>query len=236
MQFVEQLPDDILEELSSFSDWFFSQDLSKVLMERPQGLTLEKATSTEYLIQRQNETCAQKQGFPEQSYGVDFLNMDCFDTDIFMGRINQLDGILKTYVGAQRAALKMYYPPEGFIDWHNNSNAFGYNILFTYSETGDGAFLYQHPITKEIVQMTDKKGWSAKVGCYDRADGQPLWHAAYTRCRRLNWAYVVPETLWYDLVEELGVDPKFLDGLFGAPPELLTAQREIFNRSILQSI
>lgn len=233
MKFVSSIPRELEVELYNFSDWFFNQDLNLVnLREKDKrNLTANEAVSIEYLHKIQSKDHI---GYPEASYGADFLEVEAVNVDKFRDQkgvlderrfenflrpIRELDATLKQFICSPRAAIKMFYPPEGFIAWHNNSNAYGYNILFTYSETGEGAFLYQHPITKEIVEMPDKKGWSAKVGCYDVAGGSPLWHAAYTRCHRLNWGYVIPENVWSDLMnEDFGVDISFIDDLFGTTP------------------
>lgn len=230
MEFVRNIPTEIEKELYAFSDWFFNYDLSVIKLEKPR-LTYQDATSAQYLQDMQSK---EHKGYPEESYGADFLDIGVVDVKRFrdssgslhgeefnhiMDHIHHLDVALKNFVCSPKAALKMYYPPDGYIGWHHNANAHGYNILFTYSETGEGAFLYQHPITKEIVEMKDKKGWSAKVGCYDVHGGSPLWHAAYTKCNRLNWAYVIPEHMWHDVAEEeFGVDVSFVEKLFGTKP------------------
>ena len=56
-------------------------------------------------------------------------------------------------------ALTQMYPPDGFISWHNNANACAYNLVFSWSETGDGCFRYVDGHTGEEVVMKDKKGW-----------------------------------------------------------------------------
>ena len=45
------------------------------------------------------------------------------------------------------------YPPGGYISWHNNANASAYNLVFTWSESGNGYFKYIDGETKkEIVE------------------------------------------------------------------------------------
>ena len=48
------------------------------------------------------------------------------------------------------------YPPGGYISWHNNANASAYNLIFTWSETGDGYFKYIDGETKEEIVIKDK--------------------------------------------------------------------------------
>jgi hypothetical protein len=66
--------------------------------------------------------------------------------------------------------------------------------------------------------MPDRKGWSCKVGYYDIVDGNPLWHAAWTGCNRLNWAYIIHPALWASLAEELEIDIDAITNIFGRDP------------------
>jgi len=63
-----------------------------------------------------------------------------------------------------------YYPPGGYMSWHDNFNAPGYNILFTWSEKGDGFFRWYDLKTGKIETMLDRPGWSAKIGYYGGDD------------------------------------------------------------------
>lgn len=141
-----------------------------------------------------------------------------FELDAYFGkyRFNQhekdmIDDILfkmTRELGAHRNALCAYYPPDGGITWHNNFNAPGYNILFTYSRTGEGCFKYYDTETEEVVVMPDVGGvWTAKAGYYGGFEEDPktwVWHMAETQCDRLTFAYVIPDkTLWEMMIEEI---------------------------------
>jgi hypothetical protein len=216
MIFASQLPNDLVDSLYGFSDWFFKQDLEHLVKLAPKKLDTQYAVSEQYL----NEMRQRKDniGYPEEAYGADFCDVQVYDTNHFYDRVKQLDNKLMQFVGSRNNALKLYYPPGGYIGWHNNANAPGYNILFTYSETGEGDFRYIHPQTKELVILPDRKGWSCKVGYYDVVDGQPLWHAAWTNCNRLNWAYIIHPLLWVDLAGELGIDVDAIANIIGKDP------------------
>ena len=41
-----------------------------------------------------------------------------------------------------------------------------YNLVFTWSETGDGQFQYMDTKTGETVVMKDRKGWQCKAGYF----------------------------------------------------------------------
>ena len=91
-------------------------------------------------------------------------------------------------------ALSAVYPANGYMSWHTNADAPGYNVLLTWSETGNGFFKYQDPITKEIVTMPDKPGWNCKVGyfgSYNETD-KIFWHCCGTAELRITVAWIFP--------------------------------------------
>lgn len=214
---VDNIPETIHGVLNDFSTWFFTQDRSTFDYGNPKGYTLtkEQATSVDYLQEQQRKQLC---GYPQQTWGVDMCDLTTFDLDVFYHELKKADCAVQQFLNARNCAIKMYYPAQGYIDWHTNSNAFGYNVLLTYSVTGDGAFLYQNPTTKEIVSIPDKQGWNMKVGVYDVAEGSPLWHAAYTNCERLTWGYILDELGWQNLVEECNIDTKPLAEMMGSLP------------------
>ncbi len=211
---VENIPDELLTVLNGFSKWFFEQDRSTFNI-RGKDFDAEYYCSTEYLDKRQRDGHS---GYPDGSRGIDFQMMKGFDLEVFYPKLQQVDTAIKNFICSRRCAIKMYYPADGFIDWHTNENAYGYNVLFTYSQTGEGAFLYQNPQTKEIVTIPDKKGWNMKVGLYDKQDGAPLWHAAWTKSERLTWGYILDELGWENLIEELETDTSPLETMYGTMP------------------
>lgn len=216
MIFANSLPEDVTKQLYKFSDWFFTQDLVNEVTLTEKKLDTQYAVSDEYLTLLKAKP--DNVGFPEEAYGADFKFVKAYNTNIFQDRVRELDKALMAFTGSGTSALKMFYPPGGYIGWHNNANAPGYNILFTYSETGEGDFRYIHPRTGELVILPDKKGWSCKIGYYDVVEGNPLWHAAWTGCNRLNWAYIIHPSLWIDMAEELGIDPHAIVDIVGKDP------------------
>jgi hypothetical protein len=91
-------------------------------------------------------------------------------------------------------ALATIYPANGFMSWHNNSDASGHNVLFTWSENGNGFFRYEDPITKEIVTLDDSPGWTCKVGYFGKMGEQDklFWHCCSTEEIRITVAWIFP--------------------------------------------
>lgn len=118
-----------------------------------------------------------------------------------------LNSKLIEFLSCRNNALNACYPPGGFIAWHNNANAHGYNIIITYSETGEGWFDYWDIEKKERVRIQDKPGWQAKMtyfGPYDSPE-KLCYHAAYTDCYRITVAFVFAEAdeFWQEVIEDL---------------------------------
>jgi hypothetical protein len=94
-------------------------------------------------------------------------------------------------------ALTTMYPPNGFIGWHNNANASAYNLIFSWSETGDGLFQYIDGETGETIVMKDKKGWQCKAGyfgSYEEHESKLVYHSAETDCWRMTISYMFNRT------------------------------------------
>lgn len=140
-------------------------------------------------------------GYPEHKYLWN-INEDLNKSEELMNFAKKLPILL---CGAQMTAFS-YYPPGGYIGWHNNANASGYNLILTWSKTGDGYFSYVNS-ENEFVKIKDKPGWSAKC-CYFAPYTEPekvCYHTAYTDCDRFTFAMIFDknEELWKDIIYEL---------------------------------
>lgn len=93
----------------------------------------------------------------------------------------------------KKNAVATLYPPDGYISWHNNANAYGFNLLFTWSETGDGYLEYIDEEGKSVV-LPDKKGqWVCRYGhfgSYDDTEYPLVYHTARTDCWRITVAFL----------------------------------------------
>jgi hypothetical protein len=111
------------------------------------------------------------------------------------------------YLGTPTNALTMAYPDKGFIGWHHNGNAPGFNILMTYSQDGDGCFKYYDCFEKKIVTMPDVVGWSVKVGYYpdERKETERVyWHCAETKKQRISVAWVINHRpMWENMIDSI---------------------------------
>jgi len=109
-------------------------------------------------------------------------------------------------LGVKVNALSQFYPPEGYIAWHNNADAPGYNLIYSWSETGEGWFKY---VDEEGNTQTiyDTKGWSLKTGYFGTYDELDVcYHAAYTKCWRMTHSFVVErhdKEYWLDCIEHI---------------------------------
>jgi hypothetical protein len=94
-------------------------------------------------------------------------------------------------IGAHTSALLSFYPKGGFVGWHTNWDANAYQVLFTWSKTGDGYFRYLDKKTGEIVTVQDKPGWQCRHYYFGNKHEEDLhcWHSAYAGCERITLAY-----------------------------------------------
>lgn len=161
------------------------------------------------------------EGFPDSMYGYEltvsrknhqYFSENCHPTQR-LERTSELGNMqtqIMEWLGVRNCALTAYYPPGGFISWHNNANAAAYNLIFTWSEDGNGQFDYLDPVTKEVVTMPDKKGWQCKAAYFGHY-GEPerlMYHSAKTDCWRCTVSFTfdtqdLSEVLRHDLIEEI---------------------------------
>jgi hypothetical protein len=166
-------------------------------------VTSEYACGDEYLQLMQGKKV---DGFPEKTHGVDLMRYQPPQTSLREALL-KLDQSLMTWSGSRNNAVKMLYPKGGYMGWHHNANAPGYNILLSWSKEGKGFFRYQDPITKEIVTMYDTPGWTCKVGYYGawHEPSKIYWHCASAEHEeRVTLGYIIPhEGMWQDMCDDI---------------------------------
>ena len=157
----------------------------------------------EYLQHMQSK---QVDGFPEKTLGIDLMKWNTPHQSVNEA-LRRLDDELIAWSGSRNNAVKMLYPKGGYMGWHHNANASGYNILLSWSKEGTGFFRYQDPITKEIITMNDKPGWTCKVGYYGKfSEPEKIyWHCANAaQEERLTLGYIIPhEGMWRSMYEDI---------------------------------
>ena len=142
---------------------------------------------------------AKHDGYPPDSLDYDFTRLP---TDHNWA----LDGVIQREIGYKRPALKVVYGPDHYFAWHDNRNASGLNLIFTWSDAeARGFFRHVDAATGEIVTIPDVPGWSCKMGEYGAKEGSRLKHcAAANGSRRCTIGYIVGHRgIWDDIIEEL---------------------------------
>ena len=201
------MSEEILEMLNPYTDGFFQQDLDWLeakAKENPKNTnTIEHSCSDIYLKEIVDKD-GRHEGYPEISYSYD-LQQGGLPAE-FKEKHDALQQELLMFLGARNQAVHVYYPKEGFMGWHNNWNAHGYNILLSYTQNGGGFFKYRDPATHDVVEMLDKPGWSGKVGYYGRGrePDKVYYHCAGTYEPRLTLGFVVPNLdMWRSMIEDI---------------------------------
>lgn len=155
---------------------------------------------------------AEAYGFPRLAYAIPFNSTDrltpppdkdpVFQFPELGPFLLQTCDVFRRVVGAQERALAAFYPPGGYLAWHHNGNAPGYNILLSYSQNGGGTFNFMKQ-DGTIVKYKDEPGWNAKAGYYGNIfENEPLfWHMTKTNEPRLTIALAMRnEMMWKNAV------------------------------------
>lgn len=182
-----------LNTLNSISDEFFSYedyDNPKYLARAGDINNGEFYCSREHLME-QLQRGDEHSGYPESHMGQPITHMVQEEPDKWEPFMQKVKYQFASEIGAHTSALLTFYPAGGFVGWHTNWNAHAYQILFTYSKTGDGYFSYYDKQNDKIITHQDKKGWQARhyyFGALDEPDHH-CWHSAYAGGERITLAY-----------------------------------------------
>jgi len=167
-------------------------------------------------------------GYPNKEIFFSLINIEQrFGVD----KVKQLRSIVSEisykFLGGNSVALTAFYPPGGYIPWHHNGNAPGWNILLHYSFGGNGSFFSWHD--NEIIEYKDKdREWLCRAGRFldttpphDRfappgqkpRGGEDVPHAgvmdaSWHSARTLDWRFTLStitncEEIWLDIIDEL---------------------------------
>jgi hypothetical protein len=125
----------------------------------------------------------------------------------------------------RRHALLTLYPPGGYIGWHHNGNIPGRNLLFSWSENGDGLFRLYNNKLKNFEDYPDSPGWNVKsLKFYGHLEAEQTgfsWHAMATNCFRFSVAFLLsdqfnkePTQVQEVLEDDLKLKNKSLNGVW----------------------
>jgi hypothetical protein len=192
--------EEVLERLNGFIKTIESMDIDELKIDdRDPDIKAEYGVSEEYLKIIVDKG-ALHIGWPESIRAIDLVasttksipkHWKDFADDIAFNFAREL--------GAQQSALCAYYPPGGFIGWHDNRDAPGYTLLFNWSKNGDGFYRFRDPETKKVVTFHDKPGWTCKTGWYGPGDGA-TFHCAMTNEPRWSIAFYIQDENMRDII------------------------------------
>ena len=206
----------ILERLEGFKDKFLAlgehTNMQHRLYSSQDALDNPEYYCSEEYLQQVMATGQEHSGFPEEHVSMPINRMAQKNPEVFAEIRNEMRYEFASEIGAHTSALTNYYPPGGFVGWHTNWNANAYQVLFTWSETGDGYFKYWDLEKQEIVHIQDTKGWACRHYYFGHR-GEPdkhCWHAAYAGCPRITLAYKFVNHVLHARNEDqkMSVDPE----------------------------
>ena len=84
---------------------------------------------------------------------------------------------------------RIWYPINGFMGWHTNSNNKGFRVYCTFAKEGNKSFFrYRNPETDEIITSWDKEGWNFRIFKIGELN---LWHSVYSQTDRFSIGYSI---------------------------------------------
>lgn len=210
MKWVDIHNQELLDILTAYSDWFFTTDLEPLekVCDNPKrhcDTKIDDGCSHKYLLEILNKR-EEHIGFPEKAFSVDLAREERVPSEHKKKRL-EICTTLCSYLGARNQAVNVFYPAGGYMGWHTNWNAHGYNILLSYSKTGNGFFRYKNPLlNRKIVTMDDRPGWSCKVGYFGNKQEHSdiYYHCAGSYEPRITLGFIVPhKEMWEDMIEDI---------------------------------
>lgn len=186
----------MMEKLNTWKDKFLALGEHKkrdeyMLYSSPEALNDPEYYCDEEYLKYQMSIGKEHSGFPEEHMSMPINRMFKKNPEVLQEVRNEIKYDFATEIGAHTSALLNYYPPGGFVGWHTNWNANAYQVLFTWSETGDGYFRYWDLEKQEIVHIPDTKGWACRhyyFGHLNEPENH-CWHSAFAGCSRITLAY-----------------------------------------------
>jgi hypothetical protein len=212
MQVISKINPELKNILEDYSSWFFNSNYNEELIPTEKKDDDRKgfyATSDEYLKEALKDPF--NYGYPRHMFGAIMENRvepRELQAKKYRAACDELDKKLINYFGARNNALRAYYPVNGYIGWHNNANAPGYNIIITCNPEGNGEFVHYDINTNTIITYPDKKGWFVKVGYFGSFEEKEkiYWHCARTRSPRLTVSYIIPHlSIWESMIDDIGI-------------------------------
>lgn len=84
----------------------------------------------------------------------------------------------------------LYYPVNGYMTWHTNSNFPGERIYLVFSETGESYFKYLDSNSNEVIKMKDNIGWSMNRFFIPTLP-EHFWHCVCSKTNRISVGFRV---------------------------------------------
>lgn len=157
---------------------------------------LQEYLGEDYLYKHMNDS--NHKGFPveHRSFPVEHGMKDCSKLKEIK-EYSQHDFVNE--LGATSDAVFLFYPPGGFVGWHNNANNSGHQFIFTHSTTGNGYFQYYDQTKKDIIVTKDQPGWRVHHHHFGKEDKDHCWHSAYAGENRITMCVLFR---WWDRLEK----------------------------------
>lgn len=188
---------DILRQLDSFVVGFYNQFKNQQQGGIPPRFhsddfdidTMEHRCSKQVLLEEYLPNYQEHEGYPVEHCALPIGNLNMREWGPFWYEWKR---DFTDTLGANQNTLLNYYWGHGMVGWHTNYPSAGYQIVLTWSETGEGSFNYYDPKEERVVEIPDKKGWQARWFYFGPKEGpveHHCWHSMWTKCDRFTLCY-----------------------------------------------
>ena len=87
-----------------------------------------------------------------------------------------------------------YYPPNGFMSWHTNSDVEVDHLYITFaSQSNQSYFRYYDHVTNNIITEYDQKGFNVRF--FNTPRQMPFWHCVHSKCDRYSLGFRIVNNL-----------------------------------------
>lgn len=145
-------------------------------------------TTKKYALSRVSEEALKNLMVGDRSVATEDCNLYTF-TNISFDFLTKRIGVYLGKKGVKKFGIsgRIWYPNNGFMGWHTNSDNKGYRLYCTFARESEKSFFrFLNPSTQKIETSYDKKGWNFRIF---RISDVPLWHCVFSETDRFSIGY-----------------------------------------------
>lgn len=148
----------------------------------------KESVTKEYALSRVSEDALNKIIARDRNVATEDCNLYTF-ANISFDFLTKRIGAYTSKKGIKKFGIsgRIWYPRNGFMGWHTNSDNKGYRLYCTFArEPKKSFFRFRDPRSGDIETSYDEEGWNFRVF---QITHNPLWHCVYSETDRFSIGY-----------------------------------------------